>query len=160
MKPRGVGPWYVGLFFNLAPHVPANYTEIRLHGNLSMYAALHNAVFPTDHLVAMMTIGPFMAWNDALGFYLLWAKQAHGKNRRLRRGYFLYERYKAAYELKMWCQAEEYTHVAKAAYPPPPKKTTSQQQCIRAYFKNRPYLPNAAELSIKQLRTLKEQRLK
>lgn len=100
---RGLGPWYVGLFFNLSEN--KTQTELRVHGSLHWFPLIRNLLDERDHWATIMVVGPFYEWNDALGFHTLWSRQTRGKLRRIRRGITLLRYYRARhYDIHLWMQ--------------------------------------------------------
>ena len=108
---RGLGPWYVGLFFNIGS--TKKQTELRVHGSIHWFAPFRNLLDERDCWVTMMVIGPFLKWTDAVGFFHLWSRQTRGKARRMKRGITLLKCYKEQYNLNVWIQSCDKDEIVK-----------------------------------------------
>jgi hypothetical protein len=152
----GLGPWHVGLFFNLnGPD-----SEIRLHGSaIHLYANLLNAVEPQDCWVTMMIVGPFFVHRDAEGFQHLWNRYAAGKRDRLWRGIQLGHHYQKAYRLTIWVQKESISNLKAGRSQqlrPFGAKTTTRRLRLKQLLSFRPVPVN--RVSLQMIRELKKKR--
>ena len=113
--PGGLGPWFCGLFFNTCQKSKKQ-THVIAHTQLS-WASMHlnkQAKYVQSNVgwVAVMKVGPFSSWQNAVSFVYLWTDKTRGKCPRILQGQQLFKMCAQQFNLRLWVINKTYQQIA------------------------------------------------